>query len=99
MPESNPGKAQGRVVGIRILPTPHLGAEMGLTIKALPHTFVLSDKLLGSELIVSDTSLFREATMLGNRSRGEHKGKHNTSAFFPMLYAYNYNIHIIAIYI
>jgi hypothetical protein len=34
------------VVGIRSLPTPHLVAEMGLTINALPHTFVLSDKLL-----------------------------------------------------
>ena len=37
----------GRMVGIRSLPTPHLVAEMGLTINALPHTFVLSDKLLG----------------------------------------------------
>jgi hypothetical protein len=36
----------GRVVGIRSLPAPHLAAEMGLTINALPHTFVLSDKLL-----------------------------------------------------
>src|SRR5512135_2503173 len=36
----------GRVVGIRRLPTPHLVAEMGRTINALPHTFGLSDKLL-----------------------------------------------------
>jgi hypothetical protein len=34
------------MVGIRSLPAPHLVAEMGLTINALPHTFVLSDKLL-----------------------------------------------------
>ncbi len=37
----------GRVVGIQSLPAPHLVAEMGLTINTLPHTFVLSDKLLG----------------------------------------------------
>jgi hypothetical protein len=36
----------GSEVGIRSLPAHHLVAEMGLTIKALPHTLVLSDKLL-----------------------------------------------------
>jgi len=41
------------VVGIRSLPAPHLVAEMGLTINALPHTFVLSDKLLEDLYICS----------------------------------------------
>ena len=45
----------GREVGIRSLSAPHLVAEMGLTINALPHTFVLSDKLLGVALQKNST--------------------------------------------
>jgi transposase len=39
----------GRVAVTRSLPAPHMVAEMGLPINTLPHTFVLSDKLLGRD--------------------------------------------------
>jgi len=46
------------VVGIRSLSAPQLVAEMELTINALPHTFVLSDKLLeGYDLITQSAGI------------------------------------------
>ena len=56
----------GGVVGIRSLPAPHLVAEMGLTINALPPTFVLSDKLLG----LMDAVLPGSSTGLGELVTG-----------------------------
>ena len=35
-----------KVAGMQSLPAPHMVAEMGLMIDALPHALVLSDKLL-----------------------------------------------------
>ncbi len=60
------------MVGIRSLPAPHLVAEMGLTINALPHTFVLSDKLLGEDFEASfffaklDNRVFQHADSKGD---------------------------------
>ena len=55
------------MVGRRSLPEPHLVAEMGMTINALPHTFVLSDKLLEGKFNVSQ---FPHLSYYLNNTRG-----------------------------